>query len=165
MKQLQRRLAHLLGMHGRCDLWNCSKLIEDEYGFFPIKSRTFKCPGWDTPGRCQCGAPLPSMSKWANAGSPWSNILCSKCGTGYVDEDDFIAIYDPDRVEAMGGVEEWEVRTSAEGDGVARVPGEIPYCAGRQLTAHTPRPMVVDGDEWKCPICGLVEPFEVDVDG
>ena len=54
----------------------------------------FDCPTWKEPGRCICGEPLPPMSKWTDAGSDWSNVECPKCGRGYVDEEDFIAIYD-----------------------------------------------------------------------
>lgn len=51
-------------------------------------------PKWDAPGRCICGAELPPMSKWKNPGGQWSSIECGSCGRGFVDEEDYIAIYD-----------------------------------------------------------------------
>lgn len=65
----------------------------------------FDCPSWTTPGSCICGTELPPRNRWTNAGMDWSNVECSKCGRGYVDEEDFIAIYDdgldPDRAGMM----------------------------------------------------------------
>lgn len=54
----------------------------------------FDCPTWDEPGRCICSAELPPMSRWKDAGGQWQNVTCQSCGRGYVDEEDFIAIYD-----------------------------------------------------------------------
>lgn len=51
-------------------------------------------PKWNEPGICICGVPLPPMSQWKNAGMDWSSHVCPSCGRGYVDEEDFIAIYD-----------------------------------------------------------------------
>lgn len=70
-----------------------------------------KPPTWDEPGECICGAPLPPEKMWDRAGMDWANILCSACGRGYVDEEDFIAIYDPEDVEAAGGADDWKVKT------------------------------------------------------
>ena len=40
----------------------------------------------------------------------------------------------------------------------ARVPGDVPFCAGRAAVAHPRHRMDRDGDGWKCSICGEGEP-------
>ena len=62
----------------------------------------FVCPTWKEPGRCVCGKRLPPMSEWKNAGSDWSSVECSYCGRSFVDEEEFIAIYEADEARRIG---------------------------------------------------------------
>lgn len=59
----------------------------------PLSER-FTCPKWDESGQCICGAVLPPQREWIEAGHQWQRVECPSCGRGYVDEDDYIAIYD-----------------------------------------------------------------------
>ena len=56
---------------------------------------------WDKPGKCICGKRLPPQKEWRDAGHQWTSVTCAKCGRCYVEEDDFIAIYD-DGCEDIG---------------------------------------------------------------
>lgn len=49
---------------------------------------------WNEPNACECGAALLPMKDWDDAGRDWSNTVCSACGRFYVDEEDYIAVYD-----------------------------------------------------------------------
>lgn len=51
--------------------------------------------GWNRPGRCICGAPMPPQAQW-HANSEWIHFLCPTCGRQYVDEEQYVAIYDPE---------------------------------------------------------------------
>lgn len=42
-----------------------------------------------------------------------------------------------------------------------RVPGEVPFCAGRSAVAHPATPMCAEDDGWMCPVCGEFEPLAV----
>jgi len=59
-------------------------------------------PKWAMPGLCMCGATLPAMSEWENPGRDWSSVTCGSCCRGFVDEGDYIAIYD-DGLDQDGG--------------------------------------------------------------
>jgi hypothetical protein len=49
---------------------------------------------WDKAGHCICGEPLPAQKDWDGQPHPWPSVTCQSCGRCYVDEEDFIAIYD-----------------------------------------------------------------------
>lgn len=119
------RLLHRFDRHNRCDPDKCDTAsLEEDYGPSHPKARKFKPGTWDEPGRCICGAPLPPQRLWDRASTDWSNILCSKCGTGYVDEEEFFAIYDPERVAEMGGPGEWKVHSDHVGTGANTAPSD-----------------------------------------
>jgi hypothetical protein len=54
----------------------------------------FTAPKTDTPGQCVCGAVLAPMREWDDYPHQWAHTTCKQCGRGFVDEDDYIAIYD-----------------------------------------------------------------------
>lgn len=56
--------------------------------------------GWDRAGRCHCGNRLAPHREWHWAGASWAHTRCSGCGTRYVDEEDYIAVYDQDDYDA-----------------------------------------------------------------
>jgi len=49
---------------------------------------------WDTLGHCICGSDLPPQNQWRDAGRDWASITCGTCGRCYVDEGDYVLIYD-----------------------------------------------------------------------
>lgn len=64
------------------------------------KAHLFDPASWDTPGRCICTAQLPPQNDWHHAGRDWQHTLCTTCGTLYVDEETYTAIYDPGTLDA-----------------------------------------------------------------
>lgn len=54
------------------------------------------CPTWDLPGLCICGTVAPAEKDWHDAGRDWAWWCCPNCGRGYVDEEDYTAIYEAD---------------------------------------------------------------------
>lgn len=69
--------------------------MEPDFGM-PLHPEADKLtvPSWDEPGQCICGHPLPPVQEWNDAHHQWSNITCAECGRCYVEEDEFLAIYD-----------------------------------------------------------------------
>lgn len=109
------RISHYFGRHDKCEASDCAVAYEDEFGMsMHPKAKKFDPGDWDRGGRCICGDPLPPQREWARAGMDWSNILCSNCGRGYVDEEEFFAIYDPHDPEFAAfqmDDDEWNVRS------------------------------------------------------
>lgn len=84
----------------------------DDYGIDPHPLGHLLDPGdWDRQGHCICGDQLPAQRDWARAGMDWANILCDNCGRGYVDEEEFFAIYDAEQAADAGDTSEWKVRS------------------------------------------------------
>lgn len=71
-------------------------MLDDDYDGPPLhpKADVMIVPKWDEVGRCICEAELPAMKDWNGPGGDWAWINCAACGTGFVDEETFIAIYD-----------------------------------------------------------------------
>lgn len=102
---------------GRCiicrvDPCYCNTIVENTYDSTHPLADKLKPPTWDEPGECICGLPLPPEKEWDRAGQDWANVLCVACGRGYVNEEDFFAIYDPADVERNGGANDWKVRVN-----------------------------------------------------
>lgn len=69
-------------------------VLDEEFGL-PLHPEADKLIVHDSEiGQCICGADIPAMINWKGGGSPWACWDCAECGRGYVEEDEFIAIYD-----------------------------------------------------------------------
>jgi hypothetical protein len=115
----------------------------------------FTCPKWSEPGQCICEAELPPQERWRNAGSAWQSVTCQQCGRMYVDEDDYIAIYDkPEATCPPDMIDRWWPPSKADDPPVNHVSLGI---AHHHATNHDG----IGGDDYECTECG----FYVNEDG
>lgn len=69
--------------------------VLEEYGVEKHpEADKFDSGTYDEPGKCICGQPLPPQKEWDSAGQQWQSVTCESCGRCYVDEDEYVMIYD-----------------------------------------------------------------------
>lgn len=92
------------GCCGSCGSW----IVETDDGpmIDVLKGTPWVSPTQTEPGTCRCGGPLPVRSAWHNPFSQWSHVICPGCGWEFVDEDDYLAVYDTAALERLGQTDE-----------------------------------------------------------
>jgi hypothetical protein len=81
-----------------------SMLVETDDGWMidVLHGTPWVTPTFTADGVCRCGAVLPNRCAWHNPYGTWSHIICASCGWEFVDEDDYLAIYDPEALARLG---------------------------------------------------------------